>query len=689
MELEEARRRIEALRREIDYHNYRYYVLARPVISDAEYDALMDELRALEAQFPQLITPDSPTQRVGSRPAEGFRKVRHPVPVLSLDKVTNREELFAWHRRILKLLPEEHPPLAYVVEPKFDGLTVVLHYEGGRFVLGATRGNGEEGEDVTANLRTVRTVPLHIPLAPDGPQPPPRLVVRGEILMRTNDFEALNRRLVEAGEPPFANPRNAAAGSLRQLDPRVTAGRPLFLYAYQILLAEGGEVPATQWETLHYLKALGFPIAEEVIRRYTSLDAVADYCEAMADVRRTLSYEIDGMVIKIDDLATQAALGVVGGRPRGAIAYKFPPQEATTDLLDVEYSVGRTGVITPTAILAPVRIGGVTVRRATLHNFDFIRERDIRIGDRVIVRRAGDVIPYIVGPIVDLRDGDERPIEPPERCPACGEPVVHPEGEVAYFCVNAACPAQRVQRLIYFAQVMEIDGLGERTAEQLVERGLVEDPADLYFLKEEALLELEGFAEKKAQKLLEAIAASRERPLAQVIAALGIRGVGATVAQLLAERFHSLDALAAADEESLAAIEGLGPITARSIRAWFAGEHNRRMVEKLRKAGVRLAEQPPAAGQVERPLEGLTFVITGTLSRPRDEVKARLTALGAKVTNSVSRRTDYLIVGTEPGGTKMRKATQLGIPTLDEAALEALIARRAASPPKAGDDSGR
>ncbi len=678
MELEEAKRRIEALRREIDYHNYRYYVLARPVISDAEYDALMDELRALEAQFPQFITPDSPTQRVGSRPAEGFRKVRHPVPVLSLDKVTNREELFAWHRRIRKLLPEEHPPLAYVVEPKFDGLTVVLHYEEGRFVLGATRGNGEEGEDVTANLRTVRTVPLHVPLALQGPKPPARLVVRGEILMRIEDFEALNRRLVGDGEPPFANPRNAAAGSLRQLDPQVTAERPLFLYAYQILLAKGGEVPATQWETLHYLKALGFPIADAVIRRYETLDAVAERCEAMAEIRHTLPYEIDGMVIKIDDLATQASLGMVGGRPRGAIAYKFPPQEATTDLLDVEFSVGRTGVITPTAILAPVRIGGVTVRRATLHNFDFIRERDIRIGDRVIVRRAGDVIPYIVGPIPDLRDGDERPIEPPDRCPACEEPILHPEGEVAYFCVNAACPAQRVQRLIYFARTMEIDGLGERTAEQLVERGLVEDPADLYFLKEEALLELEGFAEKKAQKLLEAISASRERPLAQVIAALGIRGVGVTVAQLLAEHFHSLDALAAADEESLAAIEGLGPITARSIRAWFASEHNRRMVEKLRKAGVRLAEQPPTAEPVARPLEGLTFVITGTLSRPRDEVKARLMALGAKVTNSVSRRTDYLIVGAEPGGTKMRKAEQLGVPTLSEEELEALIAQRAA-----------
>ncbi len=678
MELEEARRRIEALRREIDYHNYRYYVLARPVISDAEYDALMDELRALEAQFPQLITPDSPTQRVGSRPAEGFRKVRHPVPVLSLDKVTNREELLAWHRRILKLLPEGSPPLTYVVEPKFDGLTVVLHYEEGRFVLGATRGNGEEGEDVTANLRTVRTVPLHIPLAPQGPRPPARLVVRGEILMRIEDFEALNRRLVGVGEPPFANPRNAAAGSLRQLDPQVTAERPLFLYAYQILLAEGGEVPATQWETLHYLQALGFPIAEDVIRRYETLEAVADRCEAMAEIRHTLPYEIDGMVIKIDDLATQRALGIVGGRPRGAIAYKFPPQEATTELLDVEFSVGRTGVITPTALLAPVRIGGVTVRRATLHNFDFIRERDIRIGDRVIVRRAGDVIPYIVGPIVDLRDGDERPIEPPTHCPACGEPVVHPEGEVAYLCVNAACPAQRVQRLIYFAQVMEIDGLGERTAEQLVERGLVEDPADLYFLEKAALLTLEGFAEKKAENLLSSIAASKERPLAQVIAALGIRGVGMTVAQLLADRFHSLDALAAADEGSLAAIEGLGPITARNIRAWFASAHNRRMVEKLRRAGVRLAERPIQA-EDERPLEGLSFVITGTLSRPRDEVKARLLALGAKVTNSVSRRTDYLIVGAEPGGTKMRKAAQLGIPTLSEADLEALIRRRSAS----------
>ncbi len=684
MELEEARKRIEELRREIDDHNYRYYVLARPVISDAEYDALMDELRALEAQYPQLVTPDSPTQRVGSRPAEGFRKVRHPVPVLSLDKVTCRGELFAWHKRICKLLPEGVPPLRYVVEPKFDGLTVVLHYEDGHFVLGATRGNGEEGEDVTANLRTVRTVPLHIPLTPDGPQPPSRIVVRGEILMRIDDFEALNRVLAERGESPFANPRNAAAGSLRQLDPRVTAERPLFLYAYQILLAEGGEVPATQWESLHYLQALGFPIAGDVIRRYDTLDEVADYCEMMAETRRGLSYEIDGMVIKIDDLATQQALGIVGGRPRGAVAWKFPPQEATTELLGVEYSVGRTGVITPTAILAPVRIGGVTVRRATLHNFDFIRERDIRVGDRVIVRRAGDVIPYIVGPILELRDGDERPIEPPGHCPACGEPLFHPEGEVAYFCINSACPAQRVQKLLYFAQVMEIEGLGERTAEQMVAQGLVEDPADLYFLDKEALLRLEGFAEKKAEKLLQAIAASKSRPLAQVIAALGIRGVGMTVAQWLADRFHSLMALQAADEERLAALEGIGPITARNIRVWFKSEHNRRMVEKLRRAGVRLEAKTRSAAV--KPLEGLTFVITGTLSRPRDEVRKRLIELGATVTNSVSRRTDYLIVGNEPGGTKMRKAGQLGIPTLTEAGLEALIARRMSVSPLSDDE---
>ncbi len=673
MDRETAARRAAELRKLLNYHNYRYYVLARPVISDGEYDRLMDELRTLEAQFPELRTPDSPTQRVGSEPAEGFVKVEHPAPILSLDKVTNREELRAWHTRIHKLLPDNVSPLAYTVEPKFDGLTVVLHYHDGRFVLGATRGNGHIGEEITANLRTVKSLPLHIPVTPNGPKPPRRLVVRGEVLILLRDFEVLNRRLAAEGKPTFANPRNAAAGSLRQLDPRITQARPLFLYAYQIVTADG-PIPATQWETLQYLKTLGFPIAEAVIRRFASLEAVADYCETMARHRDTLPYEADGLVIKIDDLATQQALGVVGGRPRGAVAYKFPPQEATTRLLDVAFSVGRTGVVTPTAILEPVTIAGVTVSRASLHNFDFIRERDIRLGDRVVVRRAGDVIPYVVGPIVDVRRGDERPIIPPTHCPSCGEPLVHTEDEVAYTCINAACPAQRVQKLLYFAHILGIEGLGERTAEQLVARGLVETPADLYALDKAALLTLEGFADKKAENLLAAIADSRAQPYARVLAALGIRGVGTTIAQLLVTAFPSLDALQAASEDELAAVEGIGPIIARNIRRWFAREHNRAMVARLRKAGLCLSAKPASPAPPTRPLEGLTFVITGTLSRPRSEVKAWIEAHGGKVTGSVSRRTDYLVVGENPGGSKFRKAQQLGTPMIDEAQLYALVA---------------
>ncbi len=671
MDRETAARRAAELRELLNYHNYRYYVLARPVISDGEYDRLMDELRALEAQFPELRTPDSPTQRVGGEPAEGFAKVEHPAPILSLDKVTNREELRAWHTRIRKLLPDDAPPFAYTVEPKFDGLTVVLHYHDGRFVLGATRGNGHVGEEITANLRTVKSLPLRIPLTPDGPRPPRRLVVRGEVLILLRDFEALNRRLAAEGKPTFANPRNAAAGSLRQLDPRITRERPLFLYAYQIVTADG-QVPATQWETLRYLQALGFPIADDVSRRFTSLEAVADYCERVAQQRNALPYEADGLVIKVDDLATQRALGVVGGRPRGAVAYKFPPQEATTRLLDVEFSVGRTGVITPTAILEPVTIAGVTVSRASLHNFDFIRERDIRLGDRVVVRRAGDVIPYVVGPIADVRRGDEQPITPPTHCPSCGEPLVHAEDEVAYTCINAACPAQRVQKLLYFAHILDIEGLGERTAEQLVARGLVETPADLYALDKAALLTLEGFADKKAENLLAAIAASRAQPYERVLAALGIRGVGTTIAQLLVTAFPSLDALQAASEEELAAVEGIGPIIARNIRRWFAREHNRAMVARLRAAGLRLSAASAPSAPPSRPLEGLTFVITGTLSRPRSEVKAWIEAHGGKVTGSVSRRTDYLVVGENPGGSKFRKARQLGTPMIDEAQLYAL-----------------
>ncbi len=682
MELEEARQRVEALRKELAYHAYRYYVLDNPVISDGEYDALMDELRALEAQFPELIAPDSPTQRVGGAPAEGFVKVTHPAPILSLDKATQREELLAWEARISKLLPPDTPPLSYVLEPKLDGLTVVLHYERGQFVLGATRGDGQVGEDVTANLRTVKSLPLRIPALPDGPTPPERLVVRGEVLMWIADFEALNQRLSAAGEEVFANPRNAAAGSLRQLDPRITAQRPLRLYCYQIVDASG-PLPETQWETLQYLRALGFPVPDEV-QYLSSIEAVADACEAFVAKRDQLPYEADGLVVKVNHLPTQAALGVVGGRPRGAIAYKFPPREATTTLRDVVFSVGRTGVITPTAVLEPVSLGGVTVSHASLHNFDFIRERDIRRGDRVVVRRAGDVIPYVVGPIVALRTGTETPIAPPEVCPVCGEAVSHVGDEVSYQCTNIACPAQRTQRLLYFAALLDIEGLGERTAEQLVARGWIADPADLYFLTREQLLSLEGFAEKKATALLEAIAASKTRPLPRVLAALGIRRVGTTVAQVLLEHFNSIEELSQADEARLASIEGIGPFTAQSVVEWFAHEHNRRFVEKLRKAGVQLGRAPQPVAGGDRPLAGLTFVITGTLSQPREAFAARLEALGAKVAGSVSAKTSYLIVGADPGGTKFTRAQQLGIPMLSEEALEALIAQRLAGSSGAG-----
>jgi DNA ligase (NAD+) len=680
--------RAKALREALNEHNYRYYVLNRPIISDGEYDALMDELRRLEAAYPELRTPDSPTQRVGSEPSEGFVKVTHPAPILSLDKATNRDEIFAWHTRISKLLPEDSPPLTYVVEPKFDGLTVVLHYQNGLLTLGATRGNGQIGEDITGNLRTITALPLRIPLPAAGPQSPlsaneipPTLVIRGEVLILLDDFNALNERLVEAGEEPFANPRNAAAGSLRQLDPRITAQRPLFLYAYSIVTADG-PVPETQWETLQYLKALGFPIAEDVIRRFESLDEVAAYCAAMDKRREALPYEADGLVIKIDDLATWDTLGAVGGRPRGAVAYKFPPQEATTLLQDVEFSVGRTGIITPTALLDPVPIAGVTVSRASLHNFDFIQERDIRMGDRVLIHRAGDVIPYVVGPIKERRTGQEQPIAPPEHCPSCGDPLIHPEGEVAYMCINAACPAQLVQRLTYFSHMLDIEGLGERTATQLVDQALVKDPSDLYYLKKEDLLALEGFADKKAENLLGAIAESKAQPWGRVLAALGIRGIGGTVAHLLTTAFPTLDALAAASEEAIAAVEGIGPITAQNLKTWFGRCHNQEMVEKLRKAGLRLtadvAERAPAnAGALAGvpALAGMTFVITGTLSQPRSEIKAWIQSQGGRVTGSVSQKTDYLIIGENPGGTKYKRAQALDIPMLNEEALHNLATK--------------
>jgi DNA ligase (NAD+) len=679
MSMNDVGERISQLRKELNYHNYRYYVLDDPVASDAEYDALMDELRALEAAHPELITPDSPTQRVSGEPADGFVKVEHPAPILSLDKATSGEEIQAWWERVSKFLPEDidaEAQMAWVVEPKLDGLTVVLHYIDGAFTLGATRGDGRVGEDVTTNLRTMRSMPLHIPLTADGPEPPSRLVVRGEAIMMIDDFDELNRRRIKAGEKAFANPRNAAAGSLRQLDPRVTATRPIALLCYAIVDAVG-PVPATQWETLSYLKALGFPVSE-YIARFESLDEVIAYCEGWEATRETVPYEVDGLVIKVDDLALRAAMGAVGRAPRGGVAYKFPGREITTTLRDIGINVGRTGALTPYAILEPVELGGVTISKATLHNFEDLQRKDIRVGDTVVLRRAGDVIPYVVGPVLAKRPPDAGPYKLPKVCPSCGEPTMSSDEEVAVYCDNVACPEQRLRRVAHFAALMDIVGLGRRTAKLLVSEGLVNDAADLYTLKREDLLALEGFAEKSADNLLAAIGAAKDRSLAQVLAGLGIRGVGVTIAQLLVQHYDSLDDLAAASQEDLESIPGMGPHTGQAIVEWFRRVRNREFVEKLRKAEVKL-EQIAATSSTKGALSGSTFVITGTLpTMSRDAAKSLIELHGGKVVGSVSGNTDYLVVGESPGGSKYRKAQQLGTPLIDEARLLEMVGKQKA-----------
>ncbi len=691
--MSDIRERIEELKAQIRYHNYRYHVLDDPVVSDARYDHLLRELQELEAQHPALITPDSPTQRVGGQPLDRFEKVRHPRPVLSLSNAFNAEEVREWLGRISKLLPEETPAPEYVVEPKIDGLTVVLTYENGLFVQGSTRGDGEVGEDITANLRTIKSLPLKIPV--DGnirgawhfesarplngyapPEVPSRLVVRGEAYMPVDRFEEFNRRQAEAGERTFANPRNAAAGSLRQLDPTIAAARPLSLFTYAILDAEGLTV-STQWEVLSYLRKMGFPVCPDVTF-LPHIEAVIAYCQDWIEKRNQLNYEADGMVIKINDLTIQERLGVVGKAPRGAIAFKFPAREATTKLLDIGINVGRTGSLNPYAILEPVEVGGVTIKQATLHNADDIARKDIRIGDTVIVKRAGEVIPYVVGPVVEWRDRSERVFHMPDRCPSCGSPAVQPEGEVAYYCINAACPAQLVRLVEHFVSrgAMDIEGFGTRTARLFVEKGLLKDVADLYRLKREDILNLEGFAEKSTDNLLTAIEESKKRPLDRLLTALGIRAVGSTVAQLLTRYYPSIEALMAASLEDLEAIEGLGPHTATSIVGYFSLERNRTLIEKLRQAGVRMemeAERPEIEEKAS-PLEGLTFVISGTLpSMSREAAKDLIERHGGKVTGSVSGKTDYLLAGENPGSTKFDRARQLGVPMIDEAELLRMI----------------
>lgn len=664
--------RITQLRDEINYHRYRYYVLNAPVISDAEFDRLYQELVDLEAAHPELITPDSPTQRAGAEPLDAFEKVTHPAPILSLANTFDVEGLYAWRKRIARYLPDPEMQLDYVVEPKFDGLTAVLTYRDGRFILGATRGNGEVGENVTQNLRTILTLPLKIPVDPASKLPsPPYLVVRGEVFIPLDKFEEFNAQRLAESEAQYMNPRNAAAGSLRQLDPKITAQRPLAIFVYDLIAWDGVDIPDTQWERIQLLRQWGFPVSPDV-RYCPTLADVARTYEEWIEKRNQINYEVDGLVVKINDQRLAASLGFVGKDPRGALAMKFPAQEKTTKLLDVQVNVGRTGVLAPTAVLEPVEISGVIVRNATLHNYDEIARKDIRIGDTVVVKRAGDVIPYVIGPIPDVRDGSERVIEPPTHCPFCGEPVVQLPGEVAIYCDNPACPEQLVRRVEYFVSrpAMDIDGFGSKTGALLVEIGMIRDVADIYYLEREKLLALEGFQEKKVDNLLNGIEESKQRPPHRFLIALGIRYVGSVVASLLMEEFGSIDALAAASQEQLEAIEGIGPQTAVSITTWFSLPRHQQLLEKFRRAGLQFQAEKAAYQPADNSLEGLTFVITGTLPTwSRQEAKAFIEQHGGKVTGSVSKKTSYLLAG-EKAGSKLAKAQSLNIPIVTESELQ-------------------
>jgi len=677
MDTQEQQRfeRLKTLRKEINYHNYRYHVLDDPVVSDFEFDQLLIELRQIESQYPQWITTDSPSQRAGGPPADKFSKVRHPGPVLSLANAFNAGDVRAWYERILRL-DERVAQAGFVVEPKIDGLSVVLHYTNGSFNQGATRGDGEIGEEITANLRTVRPLPLNIPVNPDGPTAPPYLVVRGEVFMDVADFERLNQELGAVGEKTYLNPRNTAAGSLRQLDPTLTAQRPLNLLVYAVI-ANDGEIPMTQWQRLEYLGALGFPVTKHA-QYFGNIDSAIEWAESWSTRRFELPYQVDGMVIKINDLRLAEELGYVGKDPRGAIAFKFPAQEVTTQLLDIVVNVGRTGVLTPNAVLEPIEIGGVVVKQATLHNFDYIAEKDIRINDRVRVKRAGEVIPYVIGPVEAARSGLEQVYQPPKTCPTCDEPVEHLPGEVAWYCVNASCPAQLIRNIEHFVSrgAMDIAGLGIKIVEQLVGANLAVDVADLYSLEKADLLALEGFADKKAENILQAIAESRERPLARLISALGIRGVGEVVAVDLTRYYSDLGLLERAQLTDLQMIPGIGPNIAQAIVDWFSRPANQTILQKLHAAGVwpSAADLTGVQGAATQPLAGLTFVITGTLpTMSREDAKTFIEFHGGKVTDSVSKKTDYLLLGDNPGS-KFSKAQSLGVLILDESGLKTLAA---------------
>jgi len=686
-----AEHRAAQLRSLVRYHQHCYYALDAPEISDQEFDALFTELCALEAAYPELRTLDSPTQRVGGDVAERFVKTRHPAPMLSLANAFSLEELRAWRDRLHRLLSEEaRTQLAYVVEPKFDGLTVVLHYEEGLFALGATRGDGEQGEAITANLRTMRTLPLHLPADLCSTRTPPaRLVIRGEAYVDKADFDRFNARQTEAGERTYANPRNFAAGSLRQLDSSITAERPLRLWVYQSLIVEGGPTLLSHWEALTYLRDLGFPVCPES-RRFSDVDfdALAAYVVAFGQRRHELPYAVDGIVIKVDALPMQAELGFTGKDPRWAIAYKYAGEEAVTTLLDIVVNVGRTGAVTPNAVLEAVPVSGVVVKSATLHNEDYIRDLDIRVGDKVVIKRAGEVIPKVLRPLPELRTGDERVWVMPTTCPVCGAQLVRPPGEAATYCVNNACPAQLVRAVEYFVgrEAMDIAGFGIKQAELFVRLGYIRDLADLYHLPWEAIGEIKGykptkakgeFEQKRLGNLRQSIEESKSRPVYRLLTGLGIRYVGVGVAELILQHFGGLADLMAAPIEELSTVEGVGPRIAGSIHDWFALPQNQSLVRKLQDAGVRVAEPPVPFPSGEKRLSGLTFVITGTLPNfSREQAEDFIKQNGGKVTGSVSGKTSYVVVGEAPGS-KIDKARQLNVPIIDELQLKNLAGQSA------------
>jgi DNA ligase (NAD+) len=662
--------RAHELAEQIRYHRARYYNDDEPEIADAEFDDLVRELEVLVAAHPELDADTSPLAEVGAPIAATFAPVRHVTRMLSLDNVFDRDELLAWYARIERTITD---PVRFVGEPKLDGLAISLLYEDGRLVRAATRGDGEVGEDVTANVATIGVIPHELP----GRARPTRLEVRGEVFMPLAAFGDLNRRQGDAGERLFANPRNAAAGSLRQKDPRVTASRDLAFFAYQLGVREGGPALGSHHETLAWVRELGLPVNDH-IEVLETIDSVYDFCERMRESRHSFGYDIDGAVVKVDDLHQREELGFTSKAPRWATAYKFPPEEKTTLLRHIMVSIGRTGRATPFAQLEPVFVGGSTVGLATLHNEDEVARKDVREGDTVIVRKAGDVIPEVVGPVLAKRKRGARRWRFPTECPRCGQPLVRLEGEANHRCVNFECPAQRVQRIVFFAgrSAMDIEGLGEERVHQFVAAGLLTDAADIYDLTVEQLVPLERIGERSAQLLVDAIDASRTRPLAKLLVGLGIFHVGPPTAVALARELGSLDAIANATEEDLVAVDGIGPIIAASIRAFFAVDRNRTLVEDLRRAGVNFAGPAPAAApEGAGRLTGVTFVLTGTLDGlTREQAEAEIVARGGKVTSSVSKKTDYVVTGASPGS-KLAKAEQLGVPVIGEAELRALLER--------------